>query len=312
MPYAIRRLAIPAAFLLLAWAQLALSARLRALDVPFVSPGESGERRWNPKLFQIASFGHLPAVIDWIWIQSMVDPATARLPKGMHSDQYYRFDLMTELDPANFQAYFVGSTLLSIIRDDPRGALDLLAKAERFQNRELAAYGEGFRKREWAGGWYLRVIAGYIHLFELDDLASAAEAFRQGARLPDAPPYLLRLAERLNRDGGEYEVGLKLLNFMITQASDGRARARLEKQRQSLFVAQHIAELNRAFFRYLSQNSRYKVSQNISPREMQAFWTKFRKSEGLSLRDPWGGTLSVDGHGRIVTTTRYERVFGLD
>src|SRR4051794_20991192 len=102
-----------------------INVRLRTLDVADVPLGEDFRRRWDPKIFEILTFGQLPAAIDWHWIQAQTDPSMSKLPRGVHSSFYYVLDFITDLDPGFFHAYYAGANLLSVVRDDGEGARDL-------------------------------------------------------------------------------------------------------------------------------------------------------------------------------------------
>ncbi|MCM2276763.1 MAG: hypothetical protein NDJ89_01645 [Oligoflexia bacterium] len=307
-----QRWAVPLAWLALFAAQLFLSLRLRDNDsvrsgesVAATTAEQAGVRKWDPRLPRILSFGFLPMVIDWRWIQTLLDPAMSRLPRGVHPSLYYELDLVTELDPAFFEVYYTGSQLLAIVRDDVVGARDLLLKADRYRKNELPKQSEEFRTRFWNGGWYLSLTLAYVHLFELGDMPRAAEAFQEAAAQPGAPEYLQKLSERLSKPGGQYEVGLRLLNFMIAQATDDKVKRRLEGQRQSLYVSQYVFDLNHSFDEYRKRFPR-------APESSRA-WEQYRRDNGLSrAEDPWGGKLMLGPDGRIATSTPHEKVFGLE
>lgn len=267
---------------------------------------------WTPPAYRVMSFGNFPVVVDWIWLQALLDPALSRLGPSVRSSQYYRFDLVTDLDPGNFGAYFSGGNLLVVIRDDAVGARDLLLKSEDFRKKVLATMPASYREGPWRNSWKLNALLAYTYLFEFHDLPKAAVAFKAGGETPGAPPYLKNLGERLSRPGGEYEVGLRLLNFMLLGAKTDPEIQKLTQQRTWLFVAQYVADLNRGFADFLRKEPRYRVGTSVRDDQMRAYLKKYFRDVGVSFRDPWGGTLSLDESGRIVTTTAYQKVFGLD
>lgn len=305
---------VASAVLLLA-GQSALNVRLRGLESTWVEPPYEKSMAWDPAVFKALTFGHWPVAVDWLWIRGMGDPAISRLPKGQHPAVFHDLDLITELDPLFYWAYVAGGNYLAVIRDDTEGALHLIQKGERFRKGELDSYPEEFRQRYWSGAWNLPVLLAYLHLFEFDNLPDAAQAFGEAARSPGAPDYLKRLDERLRAPGGQYEVGLKLLNFLISgavESGDARARERLEKKRSSLYLSQYLDHLNRSFVEYLKAIPQYRSKTEISQRQMELYWAQFRREQGVASTDPWGGKLHIDEHGEVNSTTPRQRVFGLD
>ena len=101
--------------------------------LPVVEPEPEKVEEFNPKLFEVMSFGQLPAVIDWMWIKTLQDPLITHVAKGTHPAIFYILDLITELDPAFEASYIGGATLVSVVRDDGPGALHLIQKGEEFR-----------------------------------------------------------------------------------------------------------------------------------------------------------------------------------
>lgn len=283
--------------------QAVLSMHLAVLAPAWTPSAEERPVKWDPALFKTLAFGHWPAGIDWLWIKTLVDPSISHVPPGTHPTIYYDLDLATELDPAFFDIYVGGANLLAVIRDDAPGALALLLKADRFRVNDLPSYPESFRRDYWSGAWDIPLLLAYVYLFELNDMTHAAAQFKEAARLPGAPAYLGRLAQRFEKPGGEYEVGLKLLRFMISSSKDLRAQEKLESQFSSLVVAQYLFQLNLSFESYLGAH----------PGGPQRNWKRFLDEAANSVRkDPFGGELTLAPSGKLVTSTPHEKVFGLE
>jgi hypothetical protein len=118
----------------------------------------------------------------------------------------------------------------------------------------------------------------------MDDMPHATEAFEAAQQIDGSPVYLKDLVQRLMQPGGQYEVGLKLIDHIILGTSDPAVKDRLIHRRESLQVAQFLFEMNQ----------------------------KLQKHQKLPLTDPWGGTLSVGSDGKVATTTPHTKVFGLE
>jgi len=256
-------------------------------------------------LFKMISFGHLPAAIDWMWIQVLLDSNITHVAKGSHPAIYYTLDLITGLDPINFDSYKAGANLLAVIRDDGLGARDLLEKGEHFRKEQLASYPVKLQKDYWEYSWSIPMLLGYVYMFELQDIPHAAVAFEEAASIPGSPEYLRHMQKRLQNPGGEYEVGLRLLNHMIAAEKDDDAKEGLIKKRNSLLVGQYLFDVNHGFQNFLQVRTRM-------PGSLQSKFESFLRESRTASRDPWQGQLSISPQGKIVTSTPHDPVFGLD
>ncbi|MGZ3689224.1 MAG: hypothetical protein ACXVBW_13045, partial [Bdellovibrionota bacterium] len=155
-------------------------------------------------------------------------------------------------------------------------------------------------------------LLAYIYLFELNDMPNAAIAFKEAAQLPNAPEYIIHLGQRLERPDGQYEVGIRLLGFMIQASNDNLVKSELEKKRYSLFIAQYLFNLNQAFQNYLNQMPDYRASSKLSSKKMQGFYENFLKTSQTPRTDPFGGSIRLGEDGRIDSTTERQKVFGLE
>lgn len=293
--------------------QMAVSARkdgnggLSGTPAPSARAAKEEGSRRDPRLFALASFGQVPAAIDWVWIQVLLDDRITHVPRGTHAAIFYDLDLISRVDPAFSDVYRSGADLLAIVRDDIGGARELLERGDAFRLDVLPSYPESYQLSYWSHPWQVPLYLAYLHLFELGDLPSAAGAFREAARVPGAPAYLPRLAEELALPGGQYRVGLRLLNLMIEGARDERSREELSRRRSSLQVAQFLDQANRDYAGFLDGRKR----SRRAPAGARAF-AEFLEATRPGGLDPWGGALSLDANGRIQTTTPHEKVFGLE
>lgn len=298
---------------LFAWmGSAALNHQIRGWDTAFVEAPIQARGKTHPRLFQLMTFGHWPLGVDWLWIKTLQDPALQHVEPGTHPAVYEALDLATDLDPAYFEAYTMGANLLAVVRNDGEGARDLLLKGERFRKQELPQWGSAFRERYWKNEWLVPMLLGYVQLFELGDLPKAAVAFREAGEYPSAPEYLRSMSIRLSQPGGEYEVGIRVLRFLLSGAQDLAARQKFEKRLRSLHVGQHVFHVQRAFGEFLGQQSGYQRRTSLSPAQMQSYWRRFLKESKTADRDPFGGKLSLTAAGKVTSSTPRERVFGLE
>ncbi len=245
------------------------------------APAERG-RKIDARAYRMMTLGHWTAALDWLMVRFLIeDPAYSHVAPGTHPPSYDTLDLATDLDPAFYDLYTTGANYLSVVRNDAPGALHLLKKAEHFRTLELPSWPHDFREQHWSAEWYVPMLLGYVHLYEMENLPEAAEAFRVAGRLSGAPRYLQDLSQRLAQPGGEYEVGIRLLRFMLISEKNEPTRVILEKKLQSLLVGKYLDNLN-------------------------------RQVGTLPKTDPWGGKIFMNEKGRIVSTTAREKVLGLE
>ena len=288
-----------------------VNRHLRFTDTTWVEPPPDRQTKLDPRLYKIMSFGNVPVMIEWLWLRALADPTITPVPPGRHASIFFDLDLITDLDHAFYEPYFGGANILAVIRRDITGARLLLEKADRFIRLELPHLPASFQSRFWRSRWNIYILMGYLQLFELDNMPAAAKAFIQASAIQGAPDSLERLSNRLRQPGGEYEVGLRLLNFLVKGTQDDRIKDRLVKKRRNLFLAQYLFETNRSFTSFLERIPRYKASQVITKVQMQAYWKDYIKESRLPAKDPLGGDIYLDTEGKVRSTTPYEPVFGL-
>jgi hypothetical protein len=270
------------------------------------------------RLVQAVSFGHLPSVVDSLWLRAHPKSDVYRGPKRTAADPrdplYYDFDLITQLDPLYETAYLAGSIFLSVIRKDPPGAVRLLERGAYALEHDVAEQPAEFKRREWRRSWDLLTQLGYNYLYELEDAERASRVLLAASREPGAPEYLGWIAKRVSQPDGAYQLGLRLLNGLLgAQPKDSPLARELEKKRLFLYVSQYLFNLNRDFRKYLGEIPAYRASASVSPADMQRYWKKFASANGVASRDPFGGTLSLDERSaRINSSTPHDRVWGLD
>jgi hypothetical protein len=302
---------IAAAVAALVAAEVSLNVRLRLMDAETAAPGQQEKaERWNADIFRAISASHWAAAIDWVWLRSLTDTSIAHVKPGVHPEIYYDLNLITDLDPAYFEVYPAGANLLAVIRNDGPGALDLLLKGEEFANQKLRGYPAGFEARYWPTRWQIPLLLAYVYLFELGDLPHAAERFDEASRLEGSPYYLKQLVKRLGKPGGQYEVGAKLLNFMMSGAFDDEEREKLRKKRDALLLSEFLFRLNLDFQDYLSRKAR---KSRVMHKGMEDVLERFLAEAGRPSADPVGGRLYWDPKAeRIATTSPRIKVLGLE
>lgn len=288
-----------------------LSKWVRTQDAPWVSPHWYQAERWDPRLYKTLTFGHWASAVDMIWIRFLQDDALYKVPKDHHAPGYYDLDLASELDPANLPLYIYGAGALSVIRDDFQGARNLLIKGEEFRKLKLSEHPPEFIQNHWRQSWALPMTLAYVELFDFDHLPNASAAFRAAGEILDAPPFIQSLAQKLETRDGQFEVGMRLLAFMMESSKDRQAKADLEKKRRSLFVTQYLEHLNHDFLDYLNQFQSYRSTPIVPRDQMNRYYALFKKRNQIPDTDPFGGKILLDSTGTITSTYPRVKVFGM-
>jgi hypothetical protein len=296
------------AVVLLLFLQTTLGRMMSSTAPTIVVSPQKNARKWSPEAFRMLAAGHLPTAIDWLLIRVMAEgSAVVKVRPGEHSPAFYDIDLATRLDPAFFDLYRYAANFLSVIQDDNAGALLILERGNEWRKTELPKLPASVRERLWRDEWALPVILAYVQLFELKDLPSAARSFREAGQLPNAPGHIRSLAARLEKPGGLYEVGVRLLGFMIPGAPEGPRRTELVRKRAMLRLQQQLWEANEAFESFLQANRVPRTKLEVT-----RAWEAFRRSARVPDMDPFGGQIGLDPATlKIGTTTPLEKVFGV-
>ncbi len=280
---------------------LAANAGLSRARVATEPANESSLRPdFGPAAQVVRHFGasSLPAVSDRYWLLAILNSSRhGTLAAALHA--------VTELDPAFMDAYFAGANLLAVLHNDGSGAKAILERGESFRKDPAGEPLATIRNRVWTSAWAIPLLLAYVHLFELDDLESASASFLEAAAIPGSPSYLGRLEQRLRKPGGKFDVGLRLLNFMLTSSPSEESRQALQRKRDSLYLAQYLFDLNRALSGFASR------AATTTPAGRRRIWPRFLREEGVQEKDPWGGTLFLTDAGEVDSTTPRVPVFGL-
>ena len=171
----------------------------------------------------------------------------------------------------------------------------------------LPTYGPAFGETQWREAWAIPVILAYMHLFEMHDLPKAAEDFREAGALPHAAGHIRTLAGRLDKPGGIYEVGIRLLGFMIPAAPEGPKREDLVRKRAMLTVHYDLWKINTAF-------DEWKASARGPKRggSLERLWREFKAERRPLEVDLFGGRIDLNpATGKVETTTPLEKVLGM-
>ena len=114
---------------------------------------------------------------------------------------------ITELDPRFEEAYLVGAMIMSIEARQPEKAVELLDKA-------LEHMPENWEIAYWAG-W---------ECYHMKDYTGARRYWGGAARMPGAPPFMIRLAARMLEKAGDERAAVREYRRLLENAPDEETR----------------------------------------------------------------------------------------
>jgi tetratricopeptide (TPR) repeat protein len=171
---------------------------------------------------------------DWYWMQSLqylgdkienskaeyinVEDLSSLNPRLL----YPYLDNATEFDPHFMPAYSFGATILPAIDKE---------KAIAFTEKGIAHNPDKFRLYQYLG---------YIY-WKLGRYDEAADVYKRGMKLPDAPPFMKLMAASMTNEGGSRETARAMYQQMYDESEDQQTRSNAEYR---LMEIDSIPELN--------------------------------------------------------------------
>jgi tetratricopeptide (TPR) repeat protein len=169
------------------------------------------------------SLGFNGLAADWYWMRALqyVGGKIINVPASVPIDSLGQLNLKllaplldtaTTLDPQFMEPYEYAAVVLPDVD---------LQQAIRITKKGIAAN---------PSAWRLHQHLGFIY-WQQKDFQAAGEAYAQGAKLPDAPPWMEAMKARMAVEGGSRQLAREIYGRMYEQAEDGQvkemARSRL-------------------------------------------------------------------------------------
>ncbi len=181
----------------------------RPSDDPFASYEQAYV---TPEAARRMSLGFNGLVADWYWLRSLqyVGRKSAAYRGDIRLDDLSPLDMKglaplleraTTLDPQFMSVYDFGSMVLPAV--DAEAAIRLVSK--------------GIRENPRAWRLYQRL--GFIY-WQQQRFPEAAETFRAGARLPEAPGWMEALAAQMEISGGSRDTARAIYRRMYAESED--------------------------------------------------------------------------------------------
>ncbi len=155
-------------------------------------------------------------IADWYWMKSLQYLGG----KIVNSKENLSLDNLNSLNPRLLYPYLNNATDL-----DPKfisvyeyGAM-VLPAIDKEKAIELTQKGIDSNPDNWRLYHYL----GYIH-WQLKDYEKAAEVYRQGSQISDAPNFMKSMAAKMKSEGGNRETARIIYRQMFDEAQDEQVR----------------------------------------------------------------------------------------
>src|ERR1700686_3286106 len=140
-------------------------------------------------------------------------------------------EVTTELDPRMWQAYRFGANFLA---PKPPSGAGLPGAA-----LSLMKFGIEHNPNEWRLYYNL----GFLYYTEFKDYARAADAFTQGAQVPNTNPFMPILAARMAQHAGEFDTARMLWFTTYQSTKDASIRENAVEHLQALRVDEDVTQL---------------------------------------------------------------------
>ena len=235
----------------------------------------------NGKALAALSIGYRNVLAHLLWFNTI-----NYFGKHYHADKDYRWlqhscDLVTQLDTKADYAYEFCGMMLAWEAKQSEEAVKLLQRAV----------------TEFPSSWRFRYYLGITQALFIGDDAQAQENFALGARLPDAPAFLGRLAAKQMAASGDIDQAISFVGELIQNTVDPTQRAayidrfhELEHERNLRALETAAKEFKRRFGR---------APQSIADLVDSGIVSSIGK-------DPFGGEYSIDPLSGMVDSSSHK------
>lgn len=203
----------------------------------------------SPSVIQKMSLGYDPLLADIYWTRAVQYYGARFATKGATFDLLWPLlDICTTLDPKMIVAYRFGAVFLSEKGTGGPGRADL---AVALVKRGIAANPDE---------WHLNIDLGFLYYWRLKDYEASAEAFLDGSKKPNAPPWMAIMAARVAQKGGSLETSRMIWSEIYESNKDPKIRAQALETLQGLKAEEDEMQLNELADQYQKRFGRYPTS----------------------------------------------------
>jgi len=196
----------------------------------------------SPKVLRRLSLGYTGLLADIYWTRAVQYFGTQH-HKGSSDFRLLAplLEVTTELDPRLLPAYQFGANFLA---PKPPSGAGMPGSA-----LALMKFGIEHNPNEWRLYYNL----GFLYYTELKDYARAADAFTQGAQVPNTNPFMPILAARMAQHAGEFDTARMLWFTTYQSTKDASIRENAVEHLQALKVDEDVTQLEEVVAKYRQQ-----------------------------------------------------------
>jgi hypothetical protein len=185
----------------------------------------------SPQVIQKMALGYDGLIADIYWMRAIQyygrrDEADRR--RVRYGNLAKLLDITTTLDPDLLDAYFFGASFLA--EPDPLGA------GQPWEAIRLLDKGIGRHPSQWR----LYFSKGFIYFWHLNNYQAAGEVWLEGARVPNAPPWMEGLAAMSLSKGGAVETARSLWQRQYQESDRADLKENAKNHLFSLQVDEQI------------------------------------------------------------------------
>jgi hypothetical protein len=224
------------AFMALLALQAGLHRKLAASTPKFTIPPAQAEAgaELNGKLVKGLFLGFSTSAADIALIRALSETELGPVAKGFHPPSYLAYQLATQLDPSFFEIYWAAGNYLSVVRQDPIGALHFVRRGIDFITHELPQQPSTVRERYWSRAWAIYLIGAYLSFYDFQDIEMGCRMVEDASKIPGSPDYLKGFAQKLRQPEERRKFEEFFLNLLLRNERREDVRKRISDRLQAL------------------------------------------------------------------------------
>ncbi|MBI5511313.1 MAG: hypothetical protein HY903_21340 [Deltaproteobacteria bacterium] len=256
----------------------------RELDrLPRPEPPSLRQTLPSEEAVKLLALGYGALAADYYWLKAVYEFGDPAYTAAGYPNLQALVRRVLTLDPYNLTAYQFAGTALTVSELDPMTSIELLWP--------------GLERRPDA--WQVPFLLGFNLYYFAHDYPVAARVLARAALIPGAPASAGPLATRLAAQAGEPEIGLRLVDTMLSTVKDEKVRELYVERRRLLQLESEIKWLNEAVRKYVE-------ARGVRPQSLEEL-----KAAGIITTvpsDPLGGQYGIGADGSITTTSESSRL----
>lgn len=179
--------------------------------------------------------GHENVIADGLWL-GLLQYYGDRMVREGEERRFVNlapmFDLITDLDPQFWFAYWLGAWAL-VDAEEPDAAVTLLKKGHRLNPTD----------------YNYPYLEGFVQFLGREDYPAAAKAFELAATLPDAPRFATSMAARMHEHTGQAGLSLQIWRGLADNPDTDAHTRSIAKKNVERILAEMRGEKPKAFKR---------------------------------------------------------------